>query len=256
MTERRRAARPDGRSSEESNPFAAPPEGTPDQPWDRRRDTAGRGHDGDGGREGGGGDGHDGGRDGNGNGGDGNGHGGDGQDGGDGRRSPWGRQWSSRQPRRESGGFGQSPEERPKPDGAPGPRWDPSDLRQRHARYAALTGSWALLSALLNWEWLALFTIAFALYWGIGALRGHPRPEGGAAERQRDPAARRSLVLWASCGVVSAGLALSLVAANFTVQMVYRDYFECAQDALTDASRKACAEHLPEVLHPVYVDTD
>lgn len=235
MTERRRASGPDGRPSEEPNPFAAPPEGAPEQPWEHRRHDTGDGQNsGDAGDAGSRGDGPD------------------GEEGG-GRRTPWGRQWSSRQPRRQSGGFGQSPEERPEPDGRDGPRWDPSDTKQRHARYAALAGGWALLSALLGWEWLTLFLLAFSFYWGVNALRGRP-PKGSAAAAKTDPAARRAGTVWAVSGVVMAALALTMVAANFTVQMIYSDYFACAQDALTTPSREACEDLLPEVLHPIYVN--
>src|SRR5688500_215906 len=54
---------------QEDNPFAAPPEGTPDRAWQRRHASGGEG----------------------------------------GGRAPWGRNWSDRQPGRSPGGFGERP---------------------------------------------------------------------------------------------------------------------------------------------------
>ncbi|WP_227870146.1 hypothetical protein [Streptomyces otsuchiensis] len=288
MTDRRRASAPDGRPTEEPNPFAAPPEGTPVRTWSRRQseDPNGSGGNGDGdGKDEKGRDGGDRGE-------------------GDSRRSPWGRQWSSRQPGRQSGGFGLTPQQREDGDrdreGRRAPRWDPSDPRQRHARYSLLAGGWAVFPALLGWDWLALFLAAFALYWGVSALRG-ARDELTAAEKSgtREGAApsapgatpaepdtpttpdtpaatgwapqpapgapgqggagrtggngKRPMMTAAAFGVGLASLALGMVAANFTVQMVYQDYFVCARDALTIPSHEACDSLLPEVLHDVYI---
>ncbi|MYQ34164.1 hypothetical protein GTW65_24540, partial [Streptomyces sp. SID4956] len=61
----------DRRDGQDDNPFAPPPEGTPDRPWQPRHPSGGEG-------EGGG-------------------------------RSPWGRNWSDRQPGRSPGGFGERP---------------------------------------------------------------------------------------------------------------------------------------------------
>ncbi|HET9380576.1 MAG TPA: hypothetical protein VFP69_07065, partial [Streptomyces sp.] len=115
----------------EDNPFAPPPEGTPDRPWQPRRPS------------------NDGGDD----------ESGDGSRGG---RHPWGRQWSDRQPGRSGGGFGERPgASGPGQDGpgggpAPGPRWDPTDPVQRRARYSLLCGMWAFFFALFNWPYVAL----------------------------------------------------------------------------------------------------
>ncbi|MFX4290749.1 hypothetical protein [Streptomyces bohaiensis] len=273
MTDRRRESSSDGRAGGEPNPFAAPPDGAPDRPWHLRRRAGRDNGSGDGGR-----DGSDGGRDGSGE--------GDGEE--DNRKSAWGRQWSSRQPGRQSGGFGQSPADRGQDgdrEGRRRPGWDPADPRQRHARYALLAGGWAFVGAVFAWDWLALLLGALALYWGVDALRGTKQEltaeeraasgtDGdraaagggsdtaatgdGAPERPSTPPAggkggRRSLLLSTSFGIGLASLAIAVVVANFTVQMVYKDYFDCAADALTIASQDACADRLPEVLHDVYI---
>lgn len=261
MTDRRRASEPQDRSDEEHNPFAPPPEGAPDRPWQPRHLP---------------GDGRDGGR------GDGQ---GDGADGGedrerDGQRPRWGSQWSSRQPRRGSGRWGEPPGGQ---DGGPGGgpagpgRWDPSDPAQRHARYAMLAGMWGVLTAALGWEWLALLLGSLALYWGISSLRGGPKegpearerrvaalqggqagrstpeppatgPAGQAAARQAPSPGRASAI----SGVVLAGAALLLVAASYTMQLVYKDYFDCVDDALTAPSRASCENQLPSQLRPYF----
>ncbi|MPY55413.1 hypothetical protein, partial [Streptomyces acidicola] len=130
----------------DDNPFAPPPEGTPDRPWRPRRPARGQGEDNEG-------------------------------------NSPWGSQWSDRQPGRSSGGgFGERP--RPSggggqggPEGGPGGglRWDPTDPAQRRARYALLAGMWAFFFSLFSWPYMALLLGALALYWGISALRAKPR---------------------------------------------------------------------------------
>ncbi|MPY44237.1 hypothetical protein FNH04_31330, partial [Streptomyces phyllanthi] len=131
----------------DDNPFAPPPEGAPDRPWQPRRPTGGQGQGTDG----------------------------DGQNG----DSPWGSQWSDRQPgRAPGGGFGERP--RPSgggqggPEGGPGGsglRWDPTDPAQRRARFALLGGMWAFFFSLFSWPYVALLLGALALYWGISALR-------------------------------------------------------------------------------------
>ncbi|MEU5313142.1 hypothetical protein [Streptomyces sp. NPDC021562] len=207
--------RPKG-DQRDDNPFAPPPEGTPDSPWRPRR-PAGEG--------------------------DGDGEGGQG--------SPWGSQWSDRQPGRQSGGFGDRRPEGGGPGGGgqdggpggPGMRWDPTDPVQRRARYALLCGMWAFFFVLFGWPYVALLLGAPAVYWGVSALRAKPR---GADET----AAGRPQTTAAISGLVTASLALALVAANFTVQMVYRDYYTCVSDALTNEARQSCDHLLPEHLRP------
>ncbi|MEU1051018.1 hypothetical protein [Streptomyces sp. NPDC005876] len=210
-------------ASQDDNPFAPPPEGTPDRPWQPRHPSGGDGPDGDRGPQGG--------------------------------RAPWGGRWSDRQPGRSSGGFGERPGGSgtgPEgPSGGPGPRWDPADPAQRRARYALLSGMWALFFALFSWPYVALLLGALALYWGISALRAKPRaatdPDTPAAP---EPAGRPQTTA-AISGLVTASLGIVLVAASFVAQLVYSDYYTCRSDALTNESRQSCSEHLPEQLRGV-----
>ncbi|MFF7856149.1 hypothetical protein [Streptomyces sp. NPDC007904] len=212
----------DGRrpGSQEDNPFAPPPEGTPDRPWQPRHPSGGE--DGDGSR-------------------------------GEGGRSPWGRNWSDRQPGRSPGGFGERPRGPEGQGGGPqGPslRWDPTDPAQRRARYALLSGMWAFFFVvLIGWPSVALLLGSLALYWGISALRakpGTPDPDSPAPERTGRPQTAVAV-----SGLVTASLALALVAASYTAQLVYRDYYTCTNDALTQEARQACGDHLPEQLRGV-----
>lgn len=205
-----------GRS--EDNPFAPPPEGTPDQPWRPRRPA-------DGGSRGGSGD----------------------------DDSPWGSQWSDRQPGRSPGGFGERPggpppggPENQRGDGpGQGMRWDPSDPAQRRARYALLCGMWAFFFVLFSWTYVALLLGALALYWGVSALRA----KTGAQESSHDPAGGRAQTTTAAVtGLVTASLALALVAATFTAQLVYSDYYSCTDNALTHQSKQSCSQLLPKEL--------
>ena len=154
----------------DDNPFAPPPEGTPDRPWQPRRPAGGQG---------------------------------EGQDGrGEGDSSPWGSQWSDRQPGPAQGGrFGDRPgsnggsgggQNGPEgPAGGPGTgmRWDPTDPAQRRARFALLSGMWAFFFALFSWPYVALLLGALALYWAISALRSKPRARRIRTPRRRPPRA-------------------------------------------------------------------
>lgn len=301
MTDRRRRrAAPSEDASREENPFAAPPEGQPDQPWQPRRTAGqgtgqgqgtaqgqGQGQDGDGSAEG----------DGNG------GSGSDPDSGSDRGPSAWGSQWSSKQPGRQSGGFG-GPGAGGSPEGgngnAPagpgrGLRWDPTDPPQRHARYSLHTGVWALFFSLFSLPEVALLLGALSVYWGISALRGGKsgakssaksvrsgkgsRGPAGAGATAEDVAgtdrttageageapkqvsqipvavtpaqAAKSRTTAAVSGLITASLALAVVAATFTFQQVYSEYFTCTEDALTQSSREDCKDLLPSELRPL-----
>ncbi|RII21065.1 hypothetical protein DSC45_01495 [Streptomyces sp. YIM 130001] len=222
----------EGKRGDEDNPFAPPPEGAPDQPWQPRRPEGERPE-------------------------------GEQEGGGRGR-------WSSNQPGRSFGGFGQRPGQNGGSDGQGGPgqgggmRWDPTDPAQRRARFALLAGMWAFFFALFNWPYVALLLGALALNWGISALRAKKK-DGEAAgatvaevsEGAPTPAASgtqpsgRPQTTAAVSGLVTAGLALAIVAATFTAQLVYRDYYTCVNDALTQSSKQTCEEHLPKQLRPL-----
>ena len=209
-------------ASQDDNPFAPPPEGTPDRPWQPRRPTEGDEAQGDNDAE-----------------------------------SPWGSQWSDRQPGRSQGGFGDRPGDRPgpspsgpeNPGGGPntGMRWDPTDPIQRRARYSLLSGMWAFFFALFSWPYVALLLGALSLYWGLSALRARAR----AAQDTTDTSAPRPQTTAAFTGLVTSILAIALVAATFTAQQVYSDYYTCETDALTNQAKQACEQLLPKELRGV-----
>jgi hypothetical protein len=240
-------------STDDNNPFAPPPEGRPDQPWQPRHPSSDDDSSSSSGRSGG-----------------------DGPDSGSGSGSNWGSQWSSRQPGRSSGGgFGG----RPRPDGnggqgGPGTpgglRWDPTDPAQRRARYALLSGMWAFFFALFDFPEIALLLGALALYWSISSLRAKPQrrvdtnslttggtPANAPAPPQHAPASAppagpgRPQITAAVSGLVMASIALVIVAASFAAQLVYRDYYTCVNDALTKSGQLACNQELPEPLRGV-----
>lgn len=224
--------------SSEDNPFAPPPEGTPDRPWQPRRPADGPEADEHGGPSG--------------------------QPG----QSPWGSQWSDRQPGRSGeGGFGDRPG-RPTgqggqggqggPEGSGGPggqggpgaglRWDPADPSQRRARYALLCGMWAFFFALFSWPYVALLLGALAVYWGASSLRAKPRtpdPDNPAPEATANGRPQRTAAI---SGLVTASLAIVMVAATFTAQLVYSDYYTCTNDALTQTAKQSCNDLLPKDL--------
>ncbi|WP_461011455.1 hypothetical protein [Streptomyces capparidis] len=137
-------------------------------------------------------------------------------------RSPWGQQ-GQQEPR--------------------GPRFDASDPAQRRARYALISGMWAFFFVIFSVPYLALLLGALAVYWGASALRTRPRTRpdapapGGPGTRPQFPAALS--------GLVSGGLSLAMVFGLFSLQIVYRDYFECVSDSLTTVARADCDKEIP-----------
>lgn len=224
--ERQNDGQDEGQSgtTSDDNPFAPPPEGTPDRPWQPRRPAGGEGSDGP-----------------------------QGEGGGDGGPSPWGSQWSDRQPGRSQGGFGDRPGGQgggpENQGGGPGQgmRWDPTDPAQRHARFALLSGMWAFFFALFSWPYVALLLGALALYWGGSALRAKPRTPDPDTPAAPDPQSRPQTTA-AISGLVTASLAIALVAAMFTAQLVYSDYYTCTSDALTNEAKQSCDHLLPKDL--------
>ncbi|MGW7055981.1 hypothetical protein [Streptomyces sp. NPDC054887] len=227
LRERQSSSTPPSSPQGDDNPFAPPPEGQPDQPWQPREPVNGGGQD----------------------------------DGGEQQDGPPTGQWSPRQPGRQSGGFG-GPKRPADPEGqggnGPGLRWDPTDPAQRRARYALLSGMWAFFFALFDLPEVALLLGALALYWGISALRAKPGRGPGTASTADAPASAapagggRPLTTAAVSGLVTAALALVIVATTFTVQLVYRDYYTCVQDSLTQSAQASCNDLLPKPLRPVF----
>ncbi|MFJ3763638.1 hypothetical protein ACIPQJ_05010 [Streptomyces sp. NPDC090082] len=238
---------PERQSTDDNNPFAPPPEGRPDQPWQPRRPE---GSDDD-------------------------------PSGTPDASGPSDGRWSPRQPGPSQDGFGRGPERRGGPEGGPeqggpgkgpGLRWDPTDPAQRRARYAILAGMWGFFFAIFEIPELALLLGALGLYWGISALRAKPKaaaevsptsqsastpPAAQAAPPQARPSGQgasaaivplRSMRTAAISGLVAASLALMIVAVGFTLQIVYRDFYECRDDALTHAGELACNDLLPKPL--------
>ncbi|ARF63816.1 hypothetical protein B1H20_22340 [Streptomyces violaceoruber] len=262
-----------GGGSQDDNPFAPPPADRPDQPWRPRRPHASGGQGGRHGTEG---------SDENGNGSGssadrpawgsqwsdrqpGRGGGGfGGRPGGNGSGGPGGKNGNDR------GGPG-------------GLRWDPRDPAQRRARYAVLGGMWAFFFALFDFPEIALLLGSLATYWAISALRAPAKDasggdgtgtpgaasvpgsgsvsasapasasagEGGAGAPGRSVAGRQQTTAAVS-GLVTALLALLIVATTFTVQLVYRDYYTCVNDALTKSGALACNDQLPKPLEPFF----
>jgi hypothetical protein len=270
----------DRRTSEEDNPFAPPPEGQPDQPWRPRYPQgpedaqAPQGSPGSQGPESGGQqpDGRE--RD----------------EQSSRWGSQWSGRQPGRQsrgfgepPPTPEGRGGRNGDRDRNGGVGGGRRWDPTDPGQRHARYAVLAGMWGVFAGLLGWEWLGLLLGALSLYWGISALRGGPKTgDGGrdAARRSRlvaqlegrapepppspapppgpatgtgtGPAAGsdRPQLAAAVAGIVLAAASLLIVATTYTVQFVYKDYYDCVDDALTAPSREACEDLLPSQIRP------
>ncbi|WP_420079846.1 hypothetical protein ACN6AT_15045 [Streptomyces sp. JL4002] len=174
-------------SPTDDNPFAAPPEGRPDQPWEPRSGTGGGNGDGDGPKD------------------------------SDDRRGP--------------------------------ARWDPTDPIQRRARYALLAGMWGFFFGIFGVPSVGLLLGALALYWGISALRGKPAsttdPEAPTGLQALGPAARPQRTA-AISGLVTASLAILLAMASYGVQLAYKDFYVCRDDALTNAAELQCNTLLPD----------
>ncbi|MFC8589630.1 hypothetical protein ACFUGD_34495 [Streptomyces sp. NPDC057217] len=244
---------PERQSTDDNNPFAPPPEGRPDQPWQPRR-PEGPADDASGTPD---------------------------------PSGPSDGRWSPRQPGPSQDGFGRGPERQGGQGGpgkggsgrGPGLRWDPKDPAQRRARYAILAGMWGFFFALFEIPELALLLGALGLYWAISSLRTKPKQDGqraadgpagaagvsptsqpasqpsgqGAGQgsgQGASPAAAplRAMRTAAISGLVASSVALAIVAGGFTLQIVYRDFYECRDDALTQAGRLACNDLLPKPL--------
>lgn len=263
-----------GNGPSDDNPFAPPPEDRPDQPWQPRHPVNGGTH-GNGEGEGNGGDAPEGGS----------------SDNRPVWGSQWSSHQPGRQSGgfggRPSGPGG--PNGKGGPEGSPGGlRWDPTDPVQRRARYALLAGMWAFFFAIFDFPEIALLLGALATYWAISSLRAKPkespaagRPAGTAAapgtgtlgqgpdtapgttsgpapvpgaapgtvQAQRGS---RQQTTAAVSGLVTGVVALAIVATTFTVQLVYRDYYTCVNDALTKSGQLACNDLLPKPLEPLF----
>ncbi len=142
---------------------------------------------------------------------------------------------------------------------------------------------WAFFFALFDFPQVALLLGSLALYWGISSLRAKaplPRPSAertganpsdvGTTSSASTPAGappvpstppgapaqgtttHKPQTTAAVSGIVTASLALLVVAGTFTVQLVYRDYYTCVNDALTKTGQLACNDKLPDSLVPIF----
>jgi hypothetical protein len=252
------------------DPFAPPPEGAPDRPWQPRRPS---GDDGDPSGSSGSSGGSDGG-DGSGDSGSGSGKdSGSGSDSGHQKPPPpptWGSQWSSRQPQpgRPSPYAHRPPGQQQQGPSGPqgtGPRFDPTDPAQRRSRYALVCGGWGLIFSLLGWTAVGLLLGALALYWGISALRMSPEDRAkaraqaasalaDATQKARPappapgPEAQRSFLTAVWTGIITSAVTLAIVGATYGFQFAYRDYYDCKADALTAPASHTCQKLLPSPL--------
>jgi hypothetical protein len=167
-----------------------------------------------------------------------------------------------------------------------GPRFDFTDPVQRRARYSLLSGMWALFFGLFGLPQVALLLGALALYWGVSALRGKAKPPSDGSEAERPaphpawnaagpsqsraarpvpasgpggmapygPGQHKPQFTSAVCGTIAAALALTIVAVTFSFQIVYKNYYDCVNDALTQPGRQACAKLLPSMLRSSLAD--
>jgi hypothetical protein len=245
--------------SSDDNPFAPPPEGRPDQPWQPRHPENGDTPDG-------------------------------GDSGRGGWGSQWSSRQPGRssggfgsRPGGQNDQNGQGSGKDGSEPGRGGLRWDPTDPAQRRARYALLGGMWAFFFALFDLPDIALLLGALSVYWGASSLRAksrkqpdeqrsdadnapdnaltdgadsapaRPAPTGHPGQPGRTgPTSTKPQTTAAVSGLVTAGLALLIVAATFTVQLAYRDYYTCVNDALTKTGQLSCNELLPRTLEPVF----
>ncbi|MGP4112856.1 hypothetical protein ACTWP5_18350 [Streptomyces sp. 4N509B] len=73
-------------------------------------------------------------------------------------------------------------------------------------------------------------------------------PRGGAAGAAGAAGAgrkERPQFAAAVAGIVLAASSLAIAAGAYTLQFVYKDYYDCVADALTTPARETCEQHLP-----------
>ncbi|MFF5333284.1 hypothetical protein [Streptomyces sp. NPDC013181] len=83
--------------------------------------------------------------------------------------------------------------------------------------------------------------------WGPAGQGGAGAPNARAAQR-----GGRQQTTAAVSGLVTGVVALAIVATTFTVQLVYRDYYTCVNDALTKSGQLTCNDLLPKPLEPFF----
>jgi hypothetical protein len=84
-----------------------------------------------------------------------------------------------------------------------------------------------------------------------GAARTAHAPASNAGPATQNISSRQQTTA-AVGGLVTALLALLIVVTTYTVQLVYRDYYTCVNDALTKTGAVACNDQLPKPLEPFF----
>lgn len=124
------------------------------------------------------------------------------------------------------------------------PRFDPNDPVHRRSRQALSAGMAGMLCTVTGITYVALLLGALALYWSISALRASRQVESTGWEntrtRPQTPAALGGLFM----GFVTVLFTL----ASFGVQLHYKPYLNCVNDALTTESVNSCSHLAPNYL--------
>lgn len=87
---------------------------------------------------------------------------------------------------------------------------------------------------------------------GAAATPGTAAAAPGASGTAFAQRGSRQQTTAAVSGLVTALIALAIVATSFTVQLVYRDYYTCVNDALTKSGQVSCNDLLPKPLEPLF----
>jgi hypothetical protein len=118
----------------------------------------------------------------------------------------------------------------------------------------------ALFSGINSLQELALLFGALALYWGVSALRAgtrepaatQPGTESAPPPRTAPPAAwppypqrSRPQLPAALGGLITGGVAVALVLGSFALQLAYKPYYTCVNDALTTQATQSCDNLAP-----------
>jgi hypothetical protein len=155
------------------------------------------------------------------------------------------------------------------PQGAPQPRFDANDPVHRRSRYALAGGMGALFCGLWGYLEFSLLFGVLALYWGVSTLRA-TRKEAAAKAAESAAAARpgEAQSSWpfgqrvapqipaALGGLITGGVAVALVLGTFGLNLAYKSYFTCEDDALTQSATQSCSDLAPHWLTSIYAPKD
>lgn len=128
---------------------------------------------------------------------------------------------------------------------------------------------WGFFFGIFGIPSVGLLLGALAMYWGISALRGRPAEPAATASPAADPTAAtpttpapattptpgglaalgpaaRPQRTAAISGLVTASLALLLAMSSYALQLAYKDFYVCREDALTKTAELQCNTLLPD----------